>query len=43
VIVMGESIVWTRRFGAAREFAASEESESVLLVRDSAGGRSASA
>jgi len=43
VIVMGESIVWTRRFGAAREYAASEESESVLLVRDSAGGRSASA
>ena len=30
----GESIVWTRRFGVAREFAASAESESMLLVRD---------
>lgn len=37
VIVMGESIVWTRRFGAARDFAASPESESILLVGDSAG------
>jgi len=27
-------IVWTRRFGAAGEFAASAESQSVLLVRD---------
>jgi tRNA(Ile)-lysidine synthetase-like protein len=37
VIVMGESIVWTRRFGAARDFAASPESESILLVGDSVG------
>ena len=36
VIVMGESIVWTRRFGAARDFAASRESESILIVSDSA-------
>ena len=37
---MGDSvegdIVWTRKFGAARRFAASPESESVVLVRDSA-------
>jgi hypothetical protein len=37
---MGDSaegdIVWTRKFGVARQFAASSESESVLLVRDSA-------
>jgi tRNA(Ile)-lysidine synthase len=30
----GDLIVWTRRFGAAREFAASAASESILLVRD---------
>ena len=29
-------IVWTRKFGAAHQFAASPESESVVLVRDSA-------
>ncbi len=29
-------IVWTRKFGAARQFAALPESESVVLVRDSA-------
>lgn len=40
VIVQGESIVWTRRFGAAKQFAASPETESVLLVRDVAGGKS---
>ena len=38
--VMGDSaegdIVWTRKFGAARQFAASPESELVVLVRDSA-------
>jgi len=34
VIVLGDSIVWTRRFGPAREFAASAGSESVLLVRE---------
>jgi tRNA(Ile)-lysidine synthase len=34
VIVSGDLIVWTRRFGAAREFAASAASESILLVRD---------
>jgi tRNA(Ile)-lysidine synthase len=28
-------IVWTRKFGAARQFAASPESESVVLVRES--------
>ena len=32
VIVQGDSIVWTRRFGAAKAFAASPESESVILV-----------
>jgi tRNA(Ile)-lysidine synthase len=37
VIAMGESIVWTRRFGATRDFAASPESESILLVGDSVG------
>jgi tRNA(Ile)-lysidine synthase len=31
-------IVWTRKFGVARQFAASPESESVVLVRDSAMG-----
>jgi tRNA(Ile)-lysidine synthase len=40
VIVQGESIVWTRRFGAAKQFAASPETKSVLLVRDLAGGKS---
>ncbi len=35
VIAMGERIVWTRRFGVAREFAASADSESMLLVRES--------
>jgi tRNA(Ile)-lysidine synthase len=39
VIVMDDSsdadIVWTRKFGAARRFAASPESKSVVLVRDS--------
>jgi tRNA(Ile)-lysidine synthase len=35
VIVMGDSIVWTRRFGAGREFAAAANSESILLVSDS--------
>jgi tRNA(Ile)-lysidine synthase len=40
VILQGESIVWTRRFGAAKQFAASPETESVLLVRDVAGGKS---
>jgi len=34
VIVLDDSIVWTRRFGAARQFAASAASDSVLLVRD---------
>ena len=29
-------IVWTRKFGAARQFAASQDSESVVLVRESA-------
>jgi tRNA(Ile)-lysidine synthase len=35
VIVKDESIVWTRQFGAARPFAASRESESAILVRES--------
>jgi tRNA(Ile)-lysidine synthase len=35
VIVTGESIVWTRRFGAARNFAVSPQTRSVLLVGDS--------
>jgi tRNA(Ile)-lysidine synthase len=34
VISTGERIVWTRRFGAAREFAASEETQSVLLIAE---------
>lgn len=34
VIVMGDSIVWTRQFGPAREFAATAESEAVLLVKE---------
>jgi tRNA(Ile)-lysidine synthase len=34
VIVLGDAIVWTRRFGVAREFAASADSESILLVSD---------
>ena len=35
VIVRGDSIIWTRRFGVAGEFRATPESGSVLLVRDS--------
>jgi tRNA(Ile)-lysidine synthase len=34
VIVMGDVIVWTRRFGVARAFAATPESRSVLLVSE---------
>jgi tRNA(Ile)-lysidine synthase len=34
VIAMGDSIVWTRRFGPARQFAATAESESILLVKE---------
>lgn len=34
VIVMGDSIVWTRRFGPARQFAVTAESESILLVKE---------
>jgi tRNA(Ile)-lysidine synthase len=34
VIVMGDSIVWTRQFGPARQFAATGESESILLVKE---------
>ncbi|HVW09842.1 MAG TPA: tRNA lysidine(34) synthetase TilS [Bryobacteraceae bacterium] len=34
VIVMGDSIVWTRRFGPARQFAATAESKSILLVKE---------
>jgi tRNA(Ile)-lysidine synthetase-like protein len=38
VIVLGDLIVWTRRFGAGRQFAASAASKSILLVSDSAPG-----
>jgi hypothetical protein len=31
---MGDSIVWTRRFGPARQFGATAESESILLVKE---------
>lgn len=34
VIEMDDSIVWTRRFGPARQFAATAESESILLVKE---------
>jgi tRNA(Ile)-lysidine synthase len=34
VIAMGDLIVWTRRFGSARQFAATAESESILLVKE---------
>ncbi len=34
VIVMGDVIVWTRRFGVASAFAATPESRSVLLIRE---------
>jgi tRNA(Ile)-lysidine synthase len=34
VIVMGDLIVWTRQFGPARQFAATAESESILLVKE---------
>lgn len=35
VIVKGDSIIWTRRFGVAGQFRATLDSESVVLVRDS--------
>jgi tRNA(Ile)-lysidine synthase len=34
VIVEGSSILWTRRFGVAGEFAATPESERILLIRE---------
>ena len=34
VIARGDSILWTRRFGAARDFAAGPESRNVLLIRE---------
>jgi tRNA(Ile)-lysidine synthetase-like protein len=34
VIVRGGSIVWTRRFGIAEEFAATPESGKILLIRE---------
>ncbi len=34
VIARGESILWTRRFGAAHDFAARPESRSVLIIRE---------
>jgi tRNA(Ile)-lysidine synthase len=34
VVTLGNSIVWTRRFGAASEFAAGRESRKILLIRE---------
>jgi len=34
VIARGDSILWTRRFGAAREFAAGPESREILAIRE---------
>jgi tRNA(Ile)-lysidine synthase len=34
VVVMGDSILWTRRFGVAAECAATPESERILLIRE---------
>ena len=34
VIVRGGSILWTRRFGVAREFAAGPESRNILMIRE---------
>jgi tRNA(Ile)-lysidine synthase len=34
VIARGDSILWTRRFGVAREFAASPASRDVLVIRE---------
>jgi len=34
VIANGSCVVWTRRFGASREFAADPGSERILLVRE---------
>ena len=35
VMVKDRTIVWTRRFGAAAEFAATAETERILIVRES--------
>jgi tRNA(Ile)-lysidine synthase len=34
VVTSGNSIVWTRRFGAASEFAAGPESRKILMIRE---------
>jgi tRNA(Ile)-lysidine synthase len=34
VIVQGSSILWTRRFGVASEFAAGPESRAILMIRE---------
>ena len=34
VIVQGSSILWTRRFGVASEFAAGPESRNILMIRE---------
>jgi tRNA(Ile)-lysidine synthetase-like protein len=34
VIARGDSILWTRRFGVARDFAAVPESRDVLVIRE---------
>jgi tRNA(Ile)-lysidine synthase len=40
VIVTGDNIVWTRRFGATARFQATPASRSILVVKDSAGDES---
>jgi len=34
VVTQGNSIVWTRRFGAASEFAAGPESRKILVIKE---------
>jgi len=34
VITQGSSILWTRRFGVASEFAAGPESRNILMIRE---------
>ncbi len=40
VVISGDAIAWTRRFGAARDVAASAESKSVLVITDLQNGES---
>ncbi len=37
VVTRGNSIIWTRRFGAASEFAAGPESRKILVIRELSG------